>query len=76
MRGDVHTNAIESAWSLFDRAVVGSYHQLCRKHLPAYLAEFEFRFNNRENPFLFRDTVLRLVEGETLTFAELTAAKS
>jgi transposase-like protein len=76
VRGDVHTNGIESAWSLFDRAVVGSYHQLSRKHLPAYLAEFEFRFNNRDNPHLFRDTILKLVEGDALTFRELTAAKS
>jgi transposase-like protein len=75
VRGDVHTNTVESAWSLFDRAVIGAYHKLSVKHLPAYLDEFQFRFNNRNNPFLFRDTILALVEGETLTFAELTAAK-
>jgi transposase-like protein len=73
VRGDVHTNTIESAWSLFDRAVIGSYHQLSRKHMPAYLQEFEFRFNNRENPFLFRDTLLRLIDGHTLTYADLVA---
>src|SRR5690242_1874961 len=56
VRGDVTTNGIESAWSLLKRSVVGSYHQLSAKHLPAYLDEFAFRFNNRENPFLFRDT--------------------
>ena len=57
MRGQVHTNTVESAWSLFDRAVIGSYHKLSVKHLPAYLDEFAFRFNNRENPYLFRDTI-------------------
>jgi transposase-like protein len=72
VRGDVHTNTIESAWSLFDRAVIGSYHKISRKHLPAYLSEFEFRFNNRENPFLFRDTILALVEADALTFDQLT----
>jgi transposase-like protein len=72
VRGDVHTNTVENVWSLFDRGVIGSYHKLSRKHLPAYLDEFAFRFNNRDNPFLFRDTVLALVEGEALTFAELT----
>ena len=72
VRGDVHTNSIESAWSLFDRAVVGAYHQLSKKHLPAYLAEFEFRFNNRENPFLFRDTLTQLVSADPLTYRELT----
>jgi transposase-like protein len=73
VRGDVHTNTIESAWSLFDRAVIGSYHKLSRKHLPAYLKEFEFRFNNRENPYLFRDTLIALVRGDTLTYADLVA---
>jgi len=72
VRGDVHTNSIESAWSLFDRAVIGSYHKLSKKHLPAYLSEFEFRFNNRENPYLFRDTLLALIKGERLTYADLT----
>jgi len=72
VRGDVHTNTIESAWSLFDRAVIGAYHRLSKKHLQAYLQEFEFRFNNRENPFLFRDTLLTLIHGERLTYADLT----
>ena len=71
VRGDVHTNTVESAWSLFDRAVIGSYHKLSAKHLPAYLNEFQFRFNNRENPYLFRDTLLRLVNGEALPYRDL-----
>jgi transposase-like protein len=75
VRGHVHTNTVESVWSLFDRSVIGAYHKLSVKHLPAYLDEAAFRWNNRENPFWFRDTILRLVEGDTLTFAELTAAK-
>ena len=32
------------------------------QHLPAYLDEFAFRFNNCESPYLFRDTLLRLIE--------------
>jgi transposase-like protein len=75
VRGHVHTNTVESVWSLFDRSVIGAYHKLSVKHLPAYLDEAAFRWNNRENPFWFRDTILRLVEGDTLTFAELTASK-
>ncbi|MDQ2982601.1 MAG: IS1595 family transposase [Actinomycetota bacterium] len=74
VRGQIHTNTVESAWSLFDRAVMGSYHKLSVKHLPAYLAEFEFRFNNRENPHLFRDTILKLIEADVLTYEALTAA--
>lgn len=73
VRGDVHTNTVESVWSLFDRAVIGSYHKLSVKHLPAYLSEFEFRFNNRENPYLFRDTLTKLVQADTMTYKELTA---
>jgi transposase-like protein len=75
VRGQIHTNTVESAWSLFDRAVMGSYHKLSVKHLPAYLDEFAFRFNNRENPYLFRDTILKLVEGDSLPYKELVASK-
>jgi transposase-like protein len=72
VRGDVHTNRIENAWSLFKRSVVGSYHKISRKHLDAYLDEFEWRFNNRENPFLFRDTVQKLIASPNLAYKKLT----
>jgi len=75
VRGQVHTNTVESAWSLFDRAVIGSFHNISKKHLPAYLDEFEFRFNNRENPYLFRDTIKRMISSDNLTYAELTAER-
>jgi transposase-like protein len=71
VRADVHTNTVEGVWSLLKRSVVGSYHQLSVKHLPAYLDEVAFKFNNRGNPYLFRDTLLRLIDGETLPFKEL-----
>jgi transposase-like protein len=73
VRGLVHTNTVESAWSLLDRAILGSYHKLSTKHMQAYCDEFAFRFNNRENPYLFRDTLLKLVEADALTYAKLTA---
>lgn len=73
VRGDVHTNTCESAWSLFKRSIIGSYHQLSYKHLEAYVGEFEWRFNNRENPYLFRDTLAGLLKAETLPYKELTA---
>lgn len=72
VRGNVHTNTVESVWSLFKRSVIGSYHQVSVKHLPAYLDEMEWRFNNRNNPFLFRDTMLRIVEADALTLKKLT----
>jgi ISXO2-like transposase domain len=64
---------VESVWSLFDRAVIGAYHKLSVKHLPKYLDEVAFRFNNRGNQCLFRDTLLRLIESESLTYSELTS---
>lgn len=73
VQADVHTNTIEGVWSLFKRSLVGSYHHLSVKHLPAYLDEMAFRYNERENAFLFRDTLLALIGGETLPYAELIA---
>jgi len=73
VRGEVYTNSIEGAFSLFKRSIVGAYHQVSVKHLPAYLDEFEFRFDNRENPYLFRDTLLRLIKSESLKYETLTS---
>ena len=73
-RGDVHTNSIENVWSLFKRSFVGSYHQLSIKHLDAYLDELEWRFNNRDNPYLFRDTLLKLIKSENLPYEKLVGA--
>jgi transposase-like protein len=76
VRGDVHTNTVEGAFGLFKRGVVGSFHQISTKHLDRYLDEFEFRFNNRKNPFLFRDTLNRLVSAPALPYEELVTAAS
>ena len=72
--GDVHTNSVESVWSLFKRSVVGTYHKMLAKRLDAYLDELEHRFNNRDNEFLFRDALLKLVKAEKLPYAELVKA--
>jgi transposase-like protein len=71
VRGDVHTNGIEGVWSLFKRSIVGSYHQISKKHMDAYLDEFEWRFNQRENPYLFRDTLVKLLSTPKMEFKEL-----
>jgi transposase-like protein len=73
VRGNVHTQTIENVWSLFKRSIIGSYHQISVKHMPRYLDELEWRYNNRDNPFLFRDTLTVLATSETLTYAKLTA---
>jgi hypothetical protein len=72
-RGDIHTNSMENVWSLLKRSIIGSYHQVSTKHLDAYLDEMEFRFNNRENPYMFRDAMLKLLLAETLPYAKLIA---
>ncbi len=71
VRGDVHTNSMENVWSLLKRSIVGSYHQVSAKHLDAYLDELEFRFNNRENPYMFRDAMLKMLVVETLPYKKL-----
>ncbi len=53
VHGNVHTNTLDSFWSLLKRGVVGNYHQVSKKYLPLYLAEFSFRHNNRSNPDMF-----------------------
>jgi transposase-like protein len=76
VRGLAHTNTLENVWSLFKRSIVGSYHQISMKHIDRYLDEFEFRFNNRHNPFLFRDTLLRLLASGNIEYKELTKEKA
>jgi transposase-like protein len=70
-RGEVHTNSIENVWSLLKRSIIGSYHQVSAKHLDAYLDELEFRFNNRENPHMFRDAMCKLLVANNLPYAKL-----
>ena len=71
--GDVHTNTVESAFSLLKRGIMGTWHKVSAKHLPAYLDEMVFRFNNRKNQFLFRDTLIKLILSPNLEYKNLTA---
>jgi transposase-like protein len=71
VRGDVHTNSMENVWSLLARSIIGSYHHVSTKHLDAYLDELEFRFNNRENPHMFRDALCKLLVANNLPYAKL-----
>jgi DNA-directed RNA polymerase subunit RPC12/RpoP len=51
--GTVHTQTIESFWSLLKRGIMGSYHHVTREYLPLYVNEFAFRFNHRGDPAMF-----------------------
>jgi len=55
--GAIHTNTIEGFWSLIKRGIMGTYHKVSAKYLPLYVAEFEFRYNNRKNEDIFGTAV-------------------
>ena len=48
MRGEIHTNTVEGAFSLFNRAVIGIFHHVSAKHLQRYCNEFAFKYNSRK----------------------------
>ena len=55
--GAIHTNTIEGFWSIFKRGIVGSFHKVSTKYMPLYVAEFQFRYNNRNNPDIFAEAI-------------------
>lgn len=58
VRGDVHTNNIEAFWGWLKRGINGTHVWVSQKHLPKYLAEFEYRYNMRKSPHLMFDLLL------------------
>ena len=74
VRGQAHTNGMESFWAMLKRGFEGTYHQMSEKHLGRYVAEFEGRHNDRTE-----DTEDQLValaasmEGKRLRYADLIA---
>lgn len=57
--GAVHTQTIDGFWSLVKRGIMGTFHRVSAKYLPLYVAEFEWRYNNRNNPDIFGAAVAR-----------------
>jgi hypothetical protein len=57
--GAVHTCTIDGFWSLLKRGIMGTFHKVSAKYLPLYVAEFEFRYNNRNSPDIFGEAVGR-----------------
>jgi len=47
VRGPAHTNTIESYFAVLKRGITGTYHHVSQQHLKRYLAEFDFRYNER-----------------------------
>lgn len=71
--GHIHTNTVESAFSLLKRGIMGTWHRISVKHLSAYLDEMAFRFNRRKATDRFEDTLRHMVNTDPLTFRELVA---
>ncbi len=72
VRGQIHTNGIESFWSMLKRGYVGTYHRMSFEHLPRYVTEFEARHNCR--PYDTEEQLALMVrgaEGRVLTYADL-----
>ena len=76
VRGDFHTNTVEGFYSIFKRGMKGVYQHCGEKHLHRYLAEFDFRYSNREacgfGDGARADNLLRGIVGKRLTYASLT----
>ncbi|MGA8530380.1 MAG: IS1595 family transposase [Acidobacteriaceae bacterium] len=70
---NVHTNTVESAFSLLKRGLIGSFHRVSIKHLHRYLSEFEHRFNERKNGQRFEDVVSRTAQTAPLPYQKLIA---
>lgn len=47
VRGEAHSNTVENYFSIFKRGITGTYHHISQQHLKRYLAEFDFRYNER-----------------------------
>jgi transposase-like protein len=70
--GFFHTNTVESYFSVFKRGIYGTYHHVSPEHLKRYLAEFDFRHNERM-ALGVDDTsrtlkALKGIEGKRLTY--------
>jgi hypothetical protein len=78
VRGDVTTNTVESYFSIFKRGMRGTYQHCAEKHLHRYLAEFDFRHNNRialgVNDTMRAETLAEGIVGKRLTYRRPNSA--
>jgi len=74
----IHTNTVENIFSVFKRGMHGTYQHCGEAHLHRYLAEFEFRFNNRTalgvNDLERAAVALKGIEGKRLTYRRIGEA--
>ena len=67
--GDVHSNTVESSFSLLKRGLIGTFHHVGEQHLQRYVTEFDFRWNHRKTTDRQRsDALLMSVGGKRLRY--------
>jgi transposase-like protein len=78
VRGETHTNTVEGFYSVFKRGMKGIYQHCSEKHLHRYVAEFDFRYNNRVrlgvDDLARTDTALRGIVGKRLMYRDSLSA--
>lgn len=74
VRGEAHTNTIESYFAVLKRGIIGTYHSVSQQHLKRYLCEFDFRYNERAalevNDSERAEKILRGAVGKRVTYQE------
>ena len=74
VRGQAHTNGVESFWSMLKRAHIGMFHKMSSKHLDRYVTEFAARHNMREDDTIDQmGAVVLGMDCKRLRYADLTA---
>ena len=74
VRGQAHTNGMESFWATLKRGFEGTYHQMSPKHLGRYVAEFEGRHNDRPSDTIDQvRNLMRGMDGKRLRYRDLVA---
>jgi transposase-like protein len=77
-RGEWHSNTVEGFFSILKRGVYGTFHHVSEAHLHRYLAEFDFRYSNREalgvDDLTRAEELLRGAKGKRLTYRQPASA--
>lgn len=80
VRGSVYTNSVENYFSILKRGITGCYFHVSEAHLHRYLAEFDFRYSNRQrlgiNDLARAELALQGVKGKRLTYETTHSAAS
>jgi transposase-like protein len=73
VRGEAHTNTVESFFSILKRGLVGVYHHVGAQHLQRYVTEFDFRYNHRKSTDSQRATnAVKGIAGRRLTYRRIS----